>query len=44
MLEKEQNIVTMVPPIPRLLTAPILQVSAITVSRAIDHDHHDPAL
>jgi hypothetical protein len=34
----------MVPPICRLLVAPILQVSAITIRLAIDHDHWDPAM
>jgi hypothetical protein len=34
----------MVPPSRRLPVAPILQVSAIAVRRAIDHDHRNTAM
>ena len=42
--KKQQNSVTMVPPIRRLPAAPILQVSAIALRRAIDHDRCDPVM
>jgi hypothetical protein len=38
---KTYNIVSMVPPSRRLPAAPILQVSAIAVRRAINHDHRN---
>ena len=42
--KKQQNSVTMVPPIRRLPAAPILQVSAIALRRAIDHDRCDSVM
>ncbi len=42
--KKQQNSVTMVPPICWLPAAPILQVSVIALRRAIDHDRCNPVM
>jgi hypothetical protein len=42
--QKTDNTITMVPPNRRLPGAPILQVSAIAVRRAIDHNHCNTAM
>jgi hypothetical protein len=42
--KKHMNIVTMVPTSHRLPAALILQVSAIVVRRAIDHDHRNTVM
>jgi hypothetical protein len=41
--QKTEHTVTMVPPSRWLPVAPILQVSAITIRCAIDHDHRNMA-
>jgi hypothetical protein len=42
--QKTENTVTMVPPSCRLPAAPILQVSAIAVHCAINHNHRNTAM
>ncbi len=42
--QKTYNTVTMVPPSRRIPAAPILQLSAIAVRRAIDRDHRNMAM
>jgi hypothetical protein len=42
--KKQQNSVTMVPPIRRLLAAPILQVSVIALHHGIDHNRCNPVM
>jgi hypothetical protein len=42
--QKAENTITMVAPSHRIPAAPILQVSAIAVHRAINHDHRNMAM